>query len=95
MKKRFINKQTFQFEVQYLVESETKWDAQDEPLNGLNIISISDIDTDRPWDSEELADWEKTPTITKEEKNQLTKTLDEIIRLAHKASLSFTIKEVK
>jgi len=88
----YINKQTFEFEVEFVVEAENEWDALGEPLNGLNIISISSMNTDKPWSSEDIG-WVPAPTISKEAKNKLTKTLDEIIRLADEASL--TITEVK
>lgn len=86
---KYINKQTFEFEVEFVVEAENEWDALGEPLNGLNIISISAMNTDRPWTSEDIG-WVPVPSISKETKNQLTKMLDEMIRLADDAqTLSF------
>lgn len=81
---KYINKQTFEFEVEFVVEAENQWDAQGEPLNGLNIVSISAMNTDRPWTSEDIG-WVPAPSISKETKNQLTKMLDEMIRLADEA----------
>jgi len=83
---KYINKQTFEFEVQFLVEADDKWGAQDEPLNGLNIVSISSLNTDKPWDSEEIEDESEVPQVSQDSRLEMTLKMDLIAKLIDQAS---------
>lgn len=83
---KYINKQTFEFEVQFLVEADDLWGAQDEPLSGLNIISISSLNTDRPWDSEKIEDESEVPQVSQDSRHKMTMSMDVIQKLIDQAS---------
>jgi len=82
---KYINKQTFEFEVQFLVEADDSWGAQDEPLSGMNIVSISSLNTDKPWDSEEIDDAD-APKVSQDSRLEMTLKMDAIAKLIDQAS---------
>lgn len=51
---RFINKQTWEFEVSYVADVKDDGDARDVSLEPENVIGVTELFCDGVWDSEDI-----------------------------------------